>query len=136
MKYLLLLSAFLVITGVRGQSDIHGAFDILTKFVRQILKSQPDDYKIGDGVHLLSKRSENNARANTDDGTVIGVLENYLETHELRIKLADLMPGEGFGRSFKSAVGEIYGVGNESELIGMSITAKSVKPTFICDSTK
>lgn len=127
MKHLLLFCVLLVLSGVEGQSDIHGAFDILTKIFRQILKSQPDDYKIGDGVHLLSKRSENVGRANTDDGTVLGVLENYLETHEVRIKLGELMPGEGFGRSLKSAMTEIYGAGNESKLIKILIQLNAIK---------
>lgn len=117
MKYLLLISAFFFLSNVEGQSELHGVLDIVTKIFRQFLKSQPNDYKIGDGVHLLNIQSENDARANLDDGTVVGALENYLESHEVRIKLSELMPSEGFGRSFKSAVNEIYGNGNESKLI-------------------
>lgn len=68
------------------------------------MNSQPEDLKISDGVHLVSTRSENDARANTDDGTVLGAFENYLQTHEVRIKLPELLPGEGFGRAFKDAL--------------------------------
>lgn len=116
MKYLVVIGVLFITAGVRAESDLHGGLQILAKIFRQYLKSQPDDYKIGDGVHLLNTRSEIDARAIMDDGTVVGVLENYLESHELRIRLAELMPGEGFGRSFKSAVNEIYGRTNESEL--------------------
>lgn len=118
MNYFILFSVIVLFSGVRAESEVHGAVDILTKIFRQFLRSQPKDFQIGDGVHLLNTRSDNDARAIADDGTVMGVLENYLETHELRIRLAELMPGEGFGRSFKSTVNEIYGFGNESELIG------------------
>lgn len=111
----MLVSAFFFLSDIRGESDVHGGLDILTKIFRQFLRSQPVDYKIGEGVHLLNTRSENDARANTDDGTVFGAVENYLETHEVRIKLAELMPGEGFGRSFKTAMNEIYGNSNESK---------------------
>lgn len=112
MNYFIIISAIVVFSDVRAES---GVVDIVTKVFRQFLRSQPEDFKIGDGVHLLNTRSENDARTYKDDGTALGVLENYLETHELRIRLAELMPGEGFGRSFKSSVNEIYGFGNESE---------------------
>lgn len=74
------------------------------KIARQYLISQTEDYKLTDGVHLVSTRSENDARANSDDGTVLGALENFLKTHEVRIRLPELMPGEGLGRAFKDAV--------------------------------
>lgn len=112
----MLISAIFFLSDVRGESDLHGGFEILAKIVRQFFKSQPNDYIFGDGVHLINTRSENDARSNMDDGTVIGVLENYLDSHEVRIKLGELMPGEAFGRSFKSAMIEIYGNANESEL--------------------
>lgn len=115
MKCLVLVSVIFFLSNVKGESEIHGGLDILSKIFRQFLKSQPDDYKFGDGVHLINTRSENDARSNMDDSTVIGVLENYLDSHELRIKLAELMPGEGFGRSFKTAMNEVYGNANESE---------------------
>lgn len=115
MKYLVLLSAIFFLSDVRADGgDMHSGLDILAKIVRQFLKSH-DDYKFGDGVHLISTRSENDARANKDDGTVVGVLENYLDSHEVRIHLAELMPGQGFGRSFKSAMSEIYGNDNDSK---------------------
>ncbi|CAH1973332.1 unnamed protein product [Acanthoscelides obtectus] len=90
---------------------------ILTKVFRQYLKSQPEDLVLGDGVHLISTRSENDARANMDDGTFLGVIESYLRDHEVRIKLPELMPGEGFGRAFKTAMEEVDGQDGESEYI-------------------
>ncbi|KAJ8952315.1 hypothetical protein NQ318_017208 [Aromia moschata] len=73
------------------------------------LKSQPEDLTLGDGVHLINTRSENDARSNMDDGSFLGTLENYLESHELRIRLPELMPGEDFGRAFNTAMNEVEG---------------------------
>lgn len=81
----------------------HGIL-ILGKVVRQYLNSQVEDVRLGDGVHLVNTKSLNDARANVDDGSVLGALENYLQHHEVRIKLPELMPGEGFGRAFKDAM--------------------------------
>lgn len=104
----LVLAAFVAIVATASAStegtDFSHGFQILGKVVRQYLNSQPEDYKLGDGVHLISTKSENDARANTDDGSVLGAVENYLQTHEVRIKLPELMPGEGFARSFKDAM--------------------------------
>lgn len=73
--------------------------------MRQYLNTQPEDVKISDGVHLVSVRSENDARAApSDDKTILGAVENYLQNHEVRIKLPELMPNEGFGRAFKEAL--------------------------------
>nr|XP_022917861.1 uncharacterized protein LOC111427108 [Onthophagus taurus] len=68
---------------------------------RQFLNSQTEDVTIGEGVHLINTASPNDARANMDDGTFIGSVENYLRNHEIRIKLPELMPEEGVGRAFK-----------------------------------
>ncbi|RZB40374.1 DUF1676 domain containing protein, partial [Asbolus verrucosus] len=88
-------------------ADIGHGVQILGKILRQYLNSQPDDVKISDGVHLVSVRSENDARAAKDDKTILGAVENYLQSHELRIRLPELMPGEGFGRAFKDALENI-----------------------------
>ncbi|CAH1111136.1 unnamed protein product [Psylliodes chrysocephalus] len=108
MKYLVLISVIFLLSDVRTETpQPGGGIQILTKVFRQYLKSQPDDLKLGDGVHIVNTRSENDARANVDDGTILGVVENYLENHELRIRLPELMPGEGFGRAFKMAMDEM-----------------------------
>lgn len=86
-----------------GHDFGHG-FQIIGKAVRHYLNSQLDDVKLGEGVHLINTRSPNDARANTDDGSVLGAVENYLLNHEVRIKLPELMPGQGFGRAFKDAL--------------------------------
>ncbi|XP_023015729.1 uncharacterized protein [Leptinotarsa decemlineata] len=114
MKYLVLISAIFFLSDVRASTEGPYGFQILTKVFRQFLRSQPDDVKIGDGVHIISTSSENDARANIDDGTVLGVVENYLEHHELRIRLPELMPGEGFGRALKTAMNEVDGKEDES----------------------
>ena len=90
-------------------ADVSHGMQILGKIVRQYLNTQPADVKLSDGVHLVSVRSENDARAATDDKSVFGAVENYLQTHEVRIKLPELMPGEGFGRAFKDALNNIEG---------------------------
>lgn len=82
---------------------------ILGKIVRQFINSQPQDVRVAEGVHLISTRSENDARAIKDDGTVLGSVENYLQTHEVRIKLQELMPGEGLGRAIKEALSDDVG---------------------------
>uniref|UniRef100_A0A6P7GDT6 Uncharacterized protein LOC114336180 n=1 Tax=Diabrotica virgifera virgifera TaxID=50390 RepID=A0A6P7GDT6_DIAVI len=108
MKYLVLVSVIFLLSDVRTETTpVYGGLQILTKVFRQYLKSQPDDVKLGDGVHIVSVKSENDARASVDDGTVLGVIEHYLENHELRIRLPELMPGEGFGRAFKTAMEEV-----------------------------
>ncbi|KAJ8947809.1 hypothetical protein NQ314_008546 [Rhamnusium bicolor] len=107
MRFLVLASALIFFTNVQAEGP-HG-LQILSKVFRQFIKSQPEDLKLGDGVHLISTGSENDARSNRDDGTVLGVLENYLENHELRIRLPELMPGKGFGRAFKTAMDEVDG---------------------------
>nr|CAI5850127.1 unnamed protein product [Callosobruchus analis] len=94
---------------VAGAGEESPGLQILTKVFRQYLKSQPEDLVLGDGVHLISTRSENDARANMDDGTLLGVIESYLRDHEVRIRLPELMPGEGFGRAFKTVMEEVDG---------------------------
>ncbi|VEN61359.1 unnamed protein product, partial [Callosobruchus maculatus] len=109
------LAAFVVVAVLvcapptAGAGEESPGLQILTKVFRQYLKSQPDDLVLGDGVHLISTRSENDARANMDDGTLLGVIESYLRDHEVRIRLPELMPGEGFGRAFKTAMEEVDG---------------------------
>lgn len=86
-----------------GQDFSHG-FQILGKAVRHYLNSQLDDVKLGEGVHLINTRSPNDARSHSDDGTILGAFENYLQNHEIKIKLPELMPEQGFGRAFKDAM--------------------------------
>ncbi|XP_050304927.1 uncharacterized protein LOC126742325 [Anthonomus grandis grandis] len=114
---------FFVLTGVIlliGRGSVRAAegpqgFAILAKVLRQYINSQPDDVKIGDGVHIISTRSENDARAYGDDTTLLGAVENYLDSHEVRIRLPELMPGEGFGRAFKTAMDEVESKEGENE---------------------
>lgn len=91
--------------GSDGADFGHG-LQILSKVVRQFLRSQPEDLTLGEGVHIVSTRGVNDADARSvgDDGTILGAMDNYLQTHEVRIKLPELMPGEGFGRAFKDAM--------------------------------
>lgn len=105
MRFLVLASALVFLAAARADNP-HG-LEVISKVFRQFLNSQPDDLRLGDGVHLISTRSENDARANADDGTALGALENYLGSHEVRIRLQELMPGEGFGRAFKEAMDEV-----------------------------
>lgn len=108
-KLLLLAGVLSVATSVHGGSegpDISYGLQILTKVVRQYLKSQPEDLTLSEGVHIVSTGSINDAdaRSVSDDGSLLGAVDNYLQNHEVRIKLPELMPGEGFGRAFKSAL--------------------------------
>lgn len=84
--------------------DFGIGLQILGKSVRHYLNSQIEDVKIGEGVHLINTKSPNDARAITDDGSVIGALENYLRNHEIKIRLPELMPANGIGRAFKDAM--------------------------------
>lgn len=108
MCKLVVLLIFVALTNAEKADISHGML-ILGKIARQYLNSQANDVKLGDGVHLVSVRSENDARANTDDKTFLGAIENYMLTHEIRIKLPELMPGEGFARSFNDALQNIEG---------------------------
>lgn len=88
-----------------GADFATNGFQILTKVVRQYLHDQGEDLKIGEGVHLVSSGSlGGNARAYSSDGSVIDMLENYLKSHEIKIKLPELMPKEGIGRALKNAM--------------------------------
>ncbi|XP_018570582.1 uncharacterized protein LOC108910467 [Anoplophora glabripennis] len=107
MRFLVLTSALIFLSLARADNP-HG-LEIISKVFRQFLDTQPNDLKLGEGVHLISTRSENDARANTDDTSTLGTLENYLKNHEVRIRLQELMPGEGFGRAFKTAMDEVEG---------------------------
>lgn len=108
-KLLVLAGALCLATSIHAGSDGsdfgHG-FQIIAKVVRQFLKSQPEDLTLGEGVHIVSTGSINDADARSvgDDNTILGAMDNYLQTHEVRIKLPELMPGEGFGRAFKDAM--------------------------------
>lgn len=108
MCKLVVLLIFVAMANAETADISHGML-ILGKIARQYLNSLSEDVKLGDGVHLVSVRSENDARANTDDKTILGAVENYLLTHEIRIKLPELMPGEGFARSFTDAFQNIEG---------------------------
>lgn len=123
MKSLVVVGCVLVFLNVVTSEEVHG-FQILTKVFRQFLRSQPEDLKLGDGVHIVSTRSENDARANMDDGTFMGVAEDYLQSHDLRIKLSELMPGDGFGRAFKTAMNEVDGKDESKLSILVAITSK------------
>lgn len=108
-KLLTLAGVLCVATSIHGSSegpDITHGLQILSKVVRQFLRSQPDDLTVGEGVHIVSTASINDAdaRSTKDDGTILGAMDNYLQSHEVRIKLQELMPGEGFGRTFKDAM--------------------------------
>lgn len=104
-KVLFVLLGVLAIANNLVTADTATGVQIVGKVLRQYIKSQPDDLRISDGVHLVSVRSgENEARSAGDDGTLLGAVENYLQHHELRIRLPELMPGEGFGRAFKTAM--------------------------------
>lgn len=108
MYKILLLSGVLFVTSAHGGDvrDVSHGFQILTKMARQYLKAQPEDLTLGEGVHIVSTTTLNDADARSmpDDGSFLGTVDNYLQSHELRIKLPELMPGEGFGRAFKDAM--------------------------------
>lgn len=100
--------------GADGEHQ-HGG-KILGRMVRQYLHAQPDDVRIGDGVHLVS-RAGDDARSLSDDGTVLGAVDTYLRSHELKIRLPELMPGDDLGRSFKMALDKVEGTGVESKFV-------------------
>ncbi|XP_019756509.2 uncharacterized protein LOC109535123 [Dendroctonus ponderosae] len=114
MKFFVLTSVILLIATLATAEGSNG-ITILSKILRQYINSLPEDVRLGDGVHIISTRSENDARAFGDDATLIGAVENYLDSHEVRIRLPELMPGEGFGRAFKTAMDEVESKENENE---------------------
>lgn len=115
MKFLVLTGVIFLIASTRAKTDGSHGLLTLSKILRQYINSQPEDVKIGDGVHIISTRSENDARAYGDDSTLFGAVETYLDSHEVRIRLVELMPGEGFGRAFKTAMDTVDNKENESE---------------------
>ncbi|KAK5644806.1 hypothetical protein RI129_006106 [Pyrocoelia pectoralis] len=99
----LIISANLASSTKEGV-DFKDGIRIVGKLFRHFVNSQPEDYKLTDGVHLISTSTANaiDARA-VDDMSVMGVIENYVRTHEVRIKLSELMPnGEELARVFRS----------------------------------
>lgn len=114
MRKLLILAGVLAVATSEEAPDIGYGLQILTKVVRQYLRAQPEDLTLSEGVHVVSTRSAGgaDARAAADDGTILGAVDNYLQNHEVRIRLPELMPGEGFGRAFKSALAGFDGSEN------------------------
>ena len=85
------------------ESDLGHGFQIFSKIVRQYFNDQSGDVKLGDGVHLVSTADLGDARSSFDGG-LLSSIERYLRTHEIRIKLPELLPEKGFGRSFKNVM--------------------------------
>lgn len=75
------------------------------KFVRNYLEQQPKDLVLTDGVHLVDVGGpEASARA-TNDNSILTSIVNFLQRHELKIKLPELMPdSETMGRTFKQVM--------------------------------
>lgn len=121
-----IIAAFCVyliaIDGITADASDFGSngVQILAKVVRQYLNSQTEDLRIGEGVHLVSTKTDVNGRSNTKDSSIIDMIETYLKSHEVRIKLPELMPKEGFGRALKYAM-EGFEAGNEIGKVEMKI---------------
>lgn len=106
----------LVVVSAEPESQCVGAgcqlngLQIVTKFVRQYLDQQPEDITLGDGVHLVNSgdvAAAATARA-ADDGSLLSSLESFLKTHELRIRLPELMPdSENIGRKFREVMDDM-----------------------------
>lgn len=106
----------LVIVSAESETQCVGAgchlngLQIATKFARQYLEHQPSDIVLGDGVHLVSngdKEAESTARAN-DDGSLLSALESFFKSHELRIRLPELMPdSENISRKFREVMDDM-----------------------------
>ncbi|KAB0794504.1 hypothetical protein PPYR_11343 [Photinus pyralis] len=109
------MSRFLVFSGVlifatslvncsREGVDFRDGAQIIGKLFRHFVNSQPEDYQITDGVHLISTSTANDIDSRSvDDLSLMGVIENYVRTHEVRIKFTELMPdGQDLARAFRS----------------------------------
>ncbi|KAF5290239.1 hypothetical protein FQA39_LY14793 [Lamprigera yunnana] len=104
-KYLVTAAVLLFAVVVEGNYDGVDSKDgihVITKLFRQFVMSQPEDYKFTDGVHLINIAPSNNITSRAaDDTSLMGVIENYIRTHEVRIKFVELMPnGQDLARTF------------------------------------
>ncbi|XP_018333767.1 uncharacterized protein LOC108742905 [Agrilus planipennis] len=111
-KVQLLVCLFALGATVRAEKDAldYGqGLQMLGKVVRQFLQSQPEDIILGDGVHLVTTQNANeiSGRAMSDGGSVFTALENYLRSHEIQIKLPELLPKGDLGRSLKSVMEDV-----------------------------
>ncbi|KAF5286521.1 hypothetical protein FQR65_LT12525 [Abscondita terminalis] len=104
----LLLFAVVVQSNKDGV-DVKDGLQVLSKLFRHFINSQPEDYKLTDGVHLISTSTPNDITSRaSDDTSLMGVIENYIQTHEVRIKFVELMPtGQDLARAFKSDNDEV-----------------------------
>ncbi|KAK4875555.1 hypothetical protein RN001_011977 [Aquatica leii] len=102
--------AFLVVVQCNKEGDdVKDGLQVLSKLFRHFINSQPEDYKLTDGVHLISTSTSNDITSRAvDDTSLMGVIENYIQTHEVRIKFVELMPnGQDLARAFKSDNDEV-----------------------------
>ncbi|KAF2905853.1 hypothetical protein ILUMI_00325 [Ignelater luminosus] len=115
------LAVATVVYGSEEGPDYSHGLQIIGKVLRHFINSQPEDFQISEGVHLVHTASPNDATGRAaDDNTFFGTIDNYLQTHEIIIKFTELMPnGQDFGRSFKDAVNGVNSadVGNEKNSI-------------------
>lgn len=78
------------------------------KFVRHYLDSQPTDIVLSDGVHLIDVGGNDADARAANDNSVLNSIMNFLKTHELRIKLPELMPDtESMSRTFKEVMEDV-----------------------------
>lgn len=77
------------------------------KILRHYLES--NDIRLGDGVHIV-KMEGSTPRA--DDDSFLGTVDSYLQTHEVKIRLADFMPEQlGQNKALTDSSEETGGVG-------------------------
>lgn len=82
--------------------------NFIGKFVRNYLDTQPKDLVLVDGVHLVDVGGpEADARA-AGDNSILTSIVNFLQRHELKIKLPELMPdSETMSRTFKQVMDDV-----------------------------
>ncbi|KAF7265011.1 hypothetical protein GWI33_021742 [Rhynchophorus ferrugineus] len=134
MKFFVLINVFFLVLSSTVSAEGPNGFAILSKHLRQYIRAQPENVKLSDGINIISTKSENDARASGDDGTLLGVIENYLEHHEVRIKLEELMPGDRVERALKSAMDEVES--KEEKSLSFSLNSRNPNNKIYCQQCK
>lgn len=80
---------------------------IIKNIVKQAIRSQGRDVELLDGVHLVESDGSGRKARYVGDDSLLGTVENYLESHELKIKLQDMLPAESVTTALKGAFDEL-----------------------------
>lgn len=90
-----------------GKEDTTYKSSGMGKILRHYLES--NDIRLGDGVHIVKMEG---SAPRADDDSFLGTVDGYLQTHEVKIRLADFMPDQlGQNKAAIDSTEETGGIG-------------------------